>query len=815
MIGRTRNTLAASVGALIGILGMGPAFAQDTPQPGDAETAALDSETITVTAQRRSQDIQDVPVTVTAVSQDQLNQQNIQTTSDLVRAVPALTVTDQGVYQIRSIGTQGFGRSAEQSVSVVMDGVVLGRALTNSMYDVDHVEVLSGPQGTLFGKNANAGVVSVVTQAPQLGEYELLTHADIGFDHNYAHAYIVGNMPLGDRAALRVSYHHDSTGEVVFNTLFNEWDENTDEGIRARFLLEANENLTINLSADYQEIASNGVNGVSDFAGVQVYSFVPVGSQLEATLAACGIVASPDNNRVCANSLRAPGVDLGDTYGRRNWGGSIQVDYEFDAGPTLTSITAYRETDTSQFGLDADIAGFFGDTLPQNILDRNMVPYEAQFWSQELRIASPATDRLSYVAGIYLSETDTRDEIDQTGQLGVPLGTLEFRRFITMVINQRNYAAFGQVDYRIMPNLNVFFGARVTHDDLSDFSFNSFDRAFPAGPYIYSGNTGFFSVLPVNSCTVAGGVPYDAVLIPCPAGTSINEPAELDETGFSGTLGVQYWFSPETMVFGRIARGYKGPFINESVTYTPTLAEQPLVVDSEHATSYELGLKTTIDRFNFNVTLFHTRIDDYQTTIYVPPIPPQTVANFIQGNAPYAITEGVEATFFGSLSDNFSLSGGVLYNNAHFSEGFLVNCGTGPCEALDQLPYAPRWKATLAGEYHQGVGGGLEAFGQFDVAYSGTYFYGSTPGTPESPARYLVGLRGGLRTEDGGWGLSFFCRNCLDERYPIANVFDGFAAIDGGLLPAPGNPAPVGFPTYQFLTIDSYRVVGITLDARF
>ncbi|HEY1709546.1 MAG TPA: TonB-dependent receptor [Rhizomicrobium sp.] len=800
-----------STGALAALLLLGGSGVL-LPSYASAQTSGI--ETVTVTAEKRSEDLQKTPLTITVVSQNQLTQQNILTTTDLVRAVPSLTTSDEGVFQIRSIGTEGFGRSAEQSVSVVLDGVVLGRALTNSMYDLDHVEVLSGPQGTLFGKNATAGVINVVTKAPVLGEYEASAHIDAG-DRDYIHSYVIGNIPLGDDAALRVSFHHDATGDVVYNTLFNQWDYNTDNGVRARLLWQPSSNLTINLSADYQKLGSNGVNGVADFAGVAVYTFAPVGSALATTLAGCGIVASKDNDRVCANSLRLPGVNLGDTYGRKNAGGSLQIDYNW-GDLAFTSITALRQASNEDFNVHANIAGEFGDTLPQDVLDRNLVPYYAQTWSEEARVASPATDPVNFVAGLYYSKTDTHDEIDQVGALGTdpppvapfpPPGGIQFRRLINMFIHQQNYAAFGQVNWQITPALKVFAGGRVTHDDVSDFSFNSFPDAF--APYVYTGDTGFFSVLPVNSCTLAGGVPYDAVNIPCPAGTSTSAPGILRKTGLSGKIGAQYEIDPVTMVFASLAHGYKGPFMNESASYVAGFARQPLAITSEYPTDIELGVKTTVfDRFALDASLFTDNIRNFQTTIYVPPGPGQTVANFIQGNAPHAITRGVEVSFFGNLNDNLSINGGAIYNDAHFNPGFQVACSTGPCNALSQLPFAPRWKATIAGEYHQNLSTDLDGFVQSDLAYSGTYPYGSAPGFPGSPPRYLLGVRMGIRANDSGWAAAVFCRNCFDKRYPISAAPDGFASLDGGVV---GSQAS----TYQFLTIDSYRIVGVTLDFKY
>jgi iron complex outermembrane receptor protein len=817
---KMRTILASSAAVPLGSLALAPvsAAAQDQAEVSDSDRAV-----IIVTAQRRAEDVQDVPITVSVATQAQLDIQNITTTTDLVRAVPALTATDQGVFQVRGIGTRGFGRSAEQSVSVVMDGVVLGRGLTNALYDVETVEVLSGPQGTLFGKNSNAGLINVTTKAPKLGETEFIGHFNIG-NRDYMHGYAIANLPLGDTAALRISYRHTRTGHVVYNEFYDEWDRNTDDGVRARFRWQPNDRLTIDLSGDYQRLKSNGVNGSADFAGVGVQVEVPRGSALEATLAACGIVASPRNNKTCGDSLRVAGVDEGDTYGRENYGGSLSIDWEFAEGLTFTSITALRKTRKGEFGIDADLAGEFADTDPANLLDRNLIPYTSKTWSQEARVSSSTDNALSFVAGVYYAKTDTVDVIDQSGTLGFNLGGLEFRRNPTFFINQRDYAAFGQVDWRITPALKVFVGGRVTHNNLKDFSFNSFDRSVTdGGPYIYTGDTGFFSVLPVNSCTLAGGLPFaelGAAQVPCPAGTSLDEAARVKKTGFSGTAGITYELNPDTMIFARYARGYKGPFLNESVTYTPSLAQQPLRVDPEYVDSIDLGIKTRLfNRFAFNLSAFYSKFKGYQTTIYVPPVPPQVVINFIQGNADGTTTKGLEASFYGKLTPHLSLSGGVIYNEASYGKDFRVPCTTDPsgvCAPLRQLPFAPRWKATFAGEYKREISKNIEGFAQFDLDYSDKYNYGSSPGNPTSPSRYLLGLRSGLRFDEGRFGIAAFCRNCFDKRYPITTTFDGFAGFNGAYTPAvPGGPAPVGGAFVQFLTNDSYRVWGLTLDANF
>ena len=214
--------LAAASATALMAWGAGARAAEAT-----SANAVTTLDAIIVMAEKRSENIQKVPITVSVVSGSQIDQQLLVSNDDLVNAVPSLTVTNDGVFQVRDIGTQGFGRSAEQSVSVVLDGVVLERALANALpnelYDADHVEVLSGPQGTLFGQNSNAGVVNIVTHAPVLGKYEAIAHVD-GGSHDFVNAYAIANLPIGSDMALRLSGHFNSNGHNVFNTLYNKWD---------------------------------------------------------------------------------------------------------------------------------------------------------------------------------------------------------------------------------------------------------------------------------------------------------------------------------------------------------------------------------------------------------------------------------------------------------------------------------------------------------------------------------------------------------------------------------------------------------------
>jgi iron complex outermembrane receptor protein len=754
-------------------------------------------ETVVVTAQRREERLQDVPLTVTVVTSAQLDRQNIAKTSDLVKSVPALNITNYGTIQVRGIGTQGFGISAEGAVSTVLDGVVLGRNGTNSMFDLERVEVLSGPQGTLFGKNSSAGVLNVVTKAPKFNEYEFIGHVD-GGNQDYVHGYAIGNVPIGENAALRVAYHHDAFGGTVYNRFFNKWDKSSDDGVRARLLWQPTDRLALNLIGDYDVTRANGVNGTTfDFAGVAEFLRVNPGSQLAQVLADCGIRTGPQNNSSCANSTFVPGFG-DDVYGDKAGGASLQIDYDLGSGFNFTSITAYRERKAGRFGVDADMAGVSSDSLPSNVFDRNLVPSSSHTVSQEARIESPSDKPLTFQGGIYASRTQSHNVTDQAGQLGIALPAfLEVRRLSTVDNDLQTYAGFGQANYKLTSDFEMFLGARYTYDVVEDLAVITTPDAFNGvtGRYIYVPT---FTFAPVNQLIVNG------------SGSS-DEAARITKSGVSWKLGGIYRATPDATVFATITRGYKGPYINDQAS--PPIEPGQLLVKAEYPMAYELGLKSTLaSNFVFNITAFYTRIKDFQTTVFTPGT---FVNNFIQGNAPHVITQGVEISTFGRLFPGFTFNAGLIYNESNFGKDFSVACfdpttyTNGRCDAVRQLPYAPKWKGTVSGEYSVDLSDRMSGFAQLDFVYASSYPYLSDPlNEYESPEKKQVGARLGIRSSDDKWGAALFCRNCFDQRYPVTLARDGLAGADGGRV--------VGLPdpTYQYFNLDSYRVVGVTLDVK-
>jgi iron complex outermembrane receptor protein len=281
-----------------------PANAKDnkTSQTTNAGAASPDKAAnlsqIMVTATKRAESIQSVPVTVTVVSAAQLQNQGLNNIADLTDAVPALSAqAGQPIaLQIRGIGVPQNAQTAEPSVGIVVDGVSLGNAMASApqLFDVARVEVLEGPQDTLFGRSTSAGVLNITTNAPDPSKAEVIVHADQGSRDSYTHQAVL-NLPVSAYSALRLSVADTRQPDTVYNDYQHSWGENRNQSARLRYLWQPTDKLTVNLIADYSRIFEKG--GFTDFP---VYQSTP-GSALSNLLSLCGLVPTQDNNRTCSD----------------------------------------------------------------------------------------------------------------------------------------------------------------------------------------------------------------------------------------------------------------------------------------------------------------------------------------------------------------------------------------------------------------------------------------------------------------------------------------------------------------------------------
>ena len=685
------------------------AAAPGEPAPAAAVTAdaATDAATddIIVTAQKRSERLQDVPVAVSVLSGALLDKQGGTNIENAQYLVPSLNFRKSGTpinqfLFLRGIGTANFSIAAEPSVSAVLDGVVLSRAgeAFTDLVDIERIEVLRGPQGTLFGKNASAGVINIVSKRP--GD-------DFG---GFAEVSYYSKDEYRARAALDVPFSEAIKGR--FTGFYSSWDGNLFNaapnvnrqvngyehyGVRGLIVAEFSEKLTFTLIGSY--------NKNDDDCCAEVLGTTP--NNLAATAQPNGQFKDV-NTRTIAQNLVTRTIEKG-------YGASLQADLDVGDVGTVTSITAYRNYQNREIR--------DGDFLPQAYIGFVQLhddgPQTGDTFSQELRLTSPGKQTLTYVLGLYYSRAEsdrtfTRNDIacsaltppapsvltPCTSPLAAPstfpTGTAVFGSVF------KNISAFGQATYNISDSFRLIGGLRYTHDELD---VDHIRRTTLAGPGIQPNfDAGVFAGGASN------GVPFTA---------------STTKDNLSGRVGAQYDLSRNHTAYATYARGYKGPAYNIFFNLTTPLTN---VIDAETADSYELGLKNTLfdGRLVVNLAAFYAKYKNFQANN------PDLVAGVVTTrltNAGTVSTRGFEVDVIGRFSEAFTLTGGFAYTDAKI-DNFKLPVGA-PLSALipsgTRLTSAPKVKFSIQGDYRIITGGYV------DVGFGGNLTYTSDQLSQLSP----------------------------------------------------------------------------------
>jgi iron complex outermembrane recepter protein len=728
-------------------------------------------ETIVVTAQKREEDLQDVPLAVSAVSGDTLAQQGIRSVQDLRFVAPSVSygssVNTRGEgLQIRGVGTQIFGDGVEQSVGVVIDGVPMGRngMGIRDMIDVDRVEVLRGPQGMLFGKNASAGLISITTRLPQLGERTLDLRASFA-TLNEQKLSATANVPFGEDAALRVTVSSNERDGYVRNITRNE-DLNGFENfnIRARFLADVTPDIRVLVNADFANSNSTCCTWTARSA--------PANTPFGALNRAAGITPSPENLRNAAGARFYQDQD--------NWGLSTQVDWDLGWG-VLTGIAAYSYW-YAEDNNDPDI-------LPINVLDRNSGDSTVDQTSYELRLTSPGGQALEWTVGLFALNMNNDGGNTQAGTLGLTLppgATLgSTRRSVTV---NESRAIFGQIGYTFFDKLKLIAGARYTDDELSV-------------DYVNGQASG----------TIA----------PIPGRFNGRAVASRGETNFSWRLTAQYNFTPDIMAYVTAAEGYKGAAYDQAPVNSTIIFAEP-----EIPTTYEAGLRSTIfgGTTILNGALFQTTFKDFQAQVFDQTVFP---SRFITANAGELQTQGLELEFLSEPIDGLTLSGNAAWIDGEYTDFKNVACflgqpqlpfgtpRTSPRQCIAQTPggnfvttadgnpltNSPELAWNLSAAYERPIGG-LLASGRISYSWRDEVTF-SAAGDPNlrQEAYGLLGAEIGIGDEAGVWKLRVFGRNLTDEKFV------------NGILGQPVLGAPGVYS--QFPSSEARQIVGVSLDLKF
>jgi iron complex outermembrane receptor protein len=793
---------------------------QSQVEPADA-TSATSGETaagdIIVTATRRSERLNDVPLAISATSGEQLDRQNIVNLQSLRTVDPSLnyrvsTGSGSSAFSIRGIGTSSFSSGIEQSVSTVLDGVVLGDpSALQTLSDIERIEILRGPQGMLFGKNASSGVVAIYTNKPNFDRNEGTFRASLG-ENNERIVQAALNVPLADNLAVRVTgvYNH-LDGWIHSPVLKDDLNAIDNTGITAKVRWEPSANVSLLLSGDY--------NFTNEFCCQQVLRSVPwAGSASGVVNAKYGIVASDRNFDIAADGRGAG-------FGRA---GGLSLTSEVKLGDyDWTTIVAYRESHRQNF-YDADFVDYNyvnyngGDTRNQNV-------------SGETRISSPTGGFADFVAGLFYYHSKNDGLIGSMGYFpnspglaptALPAGAVKQTSASRSVVRNDNYAAFGQVNLHLTPKLELSLGGRYTIDRL--------DMTYTAGPMLDPSLPLRFGY-PATGIPSTGYVGFDGPYVtPCvreavlPARPNCFDAIKQknDAENFSYRASLKYELLPDIMAYATYARGYKGPgFSGLSITPSNILnntADQRVAPEIPH--SIEFGTKGVLfDRkLSFNVSIFRTRYENFQAQVSTP-----QNGQFVSriANAGEVIVRGAE---FGvstrPLRDVFLDFGGT-YLKARFGDFPGVSCysiyaptPTNPAATVQQpgcvggltnvrgnrVDNAPEFQYYVRTSWEpKDLFGSFTGFVNADWTHRSSVYYSAT----NNPLTYqegygLLGGQVGIGANDRSWRVSLYGSNILNKTW-AANIS--------------ASPTPAINPggSIQFFSPDSFRHAGLKLEARF
>lgn len=740
--------------------------------------AYAELEEIIVTATKREENVQDVPIAITVLTRDMIDNAHAVGFEGLQALIPSVSfrkgnTTRNSSVIIRGIGTISFSTAAEPSVATVVDGVVLGRSgqAFGDLYDLERIEVLRGPQGTLFGKNASAGVVNITTRKPT---DEFTANVDLSFfqdNETRLKATIAG--PLSDNLRGSVTVFDADFDGYIKNVFNNETTNGYDrQGIRAMLEYEPSDDLRLLFIAENYdakdeccadlEALPSGRNPASEAAP-------------DSDGIVNGVADIDLNQRLIDHDLTTVTLDETTAF-------SVQIEKDFSNGYTLTSITAVRNWDNTEIR-EGDFTSIAGDSdqpvfgVPFQLHD--VGPQEWRQFSQELRIASPIDQRITWQAGLFFwnidSERNFTREASCQNNGGQNDAILAANPGLTCNANDivsataffdtsfDSFAVFGEGTANITDDIRIIFGGRFTDDEV-DFNHNRRNN----DPFGRQG-VGVRPAAPNSQFGLASG------------GFNSNFDGETDDTNFSGKLGLQWDLNSAGMVYGTFSQGYKGPAFN---TFYNMGLSDILPIGSEESESFEIGYKFTAETFLVNIALFTTDIENFQANNFDTSTG-VTITRLT--NAGDVSTEGVEVDFLWQPTDQFMLSGGLASISAEIDK---FNCPIEPTTGLPpascstrsglDVPFSPDLKYSLTAQYSFQLADDMEVFLNGSFVHTDEQHAilpgndGTFPPAALLPEYDILNASIGLALLDDKVRITLIGKNLTDESYATTFSGDGF-----------------------------------------
>lgn len=798
---RNKSHLLAGIAAGAALWSM-PTLAQDAAST-DAATGGLQD--IVVTARKRQESVQDVPVAVTAISAELVQRQDLTSIEKIAARTPNLNVgrasNGSGAQlTLRGIGSSSTSIGIEQSVAVVVDGVYYGqgRIINEGFFDLARVEILKGPQALFFGKNATAGVISL-TSADPTATPEFKARAGYEFNAQQAQLELVGSGPLTDTLGIRVAVRGSKMWDGYYRNVAAPFNYGTiDVATGATGSAVAN-------PAPFDQ------PGEREFLGRVTLKWEPT-DRLTATLKASGTYNKTNNNSwnyvafncpnggvsqlngyACARDFvthqnRIPAVfagptpfvnDDGDLYNRyKSWAVTANINYELD-DVTLTSVTNYN-WNNNRWACACD----FQSSPASNWATENST-YHA--FSSEFRALTTFDSPVNLMLGGLYQKT--KRDFDQYIILGGLVNSAAAREDQYLATRKTSFtdgetiALFGQATWKIVPTLELAGGVRYTHETKDSFF---------TQPYNNPGVTAIFR--PQNDPDGLGVITANQTF-----------------RNWSPEVSLTWKPSRDILVYGAYKTAYKsGGFSNGGINSKfSTSPLDDLTFDPERAAGFEAGIKTTLadNQLRLNLGAYSYLYKDLQVDFFNSPI------FAFQTLTADARTKGVELEFEYAprAVEGLNLHGSINYNRARYTDFPQAPCYAGQSIAQGcsivlaggavrqnlggkPLSVAPSWTGTIGAAYDTVMGNGLKLGINADLRYSSSYL-SSGFGNPLSRQSQYATLDAGVRigSEDDRWEFALIGKN-LTNRFYVTGVVDGpsTGGASGGLVAAPADQLGFG-----------------------
>lgn len=724
-------------------------------------------EDIVVTATKRSERMMDVPISMSAMGSEQLAQTGIRELKNIAEYIPNLQISPGNDFRsqaiIRGVGSQSRNIGFDSRVGVYVDGVYMGQspALNQELLDLEQVEVLRGPQGTLFGKNTVAGAISLITKKPG-DELEGKVSADFG-NYNYREFKGILNIPLGEKAATKFSISKTDRDGYVDNIITgNKLMEIDTIAYRAQIRLQASDQLEINASFD----------------GLNSEGLVLIGEPSTDMLGNFPVAIAPE--------ARSTAFDFDPKDKRDVYGGHLEMQYETDNGHTIKSITGYRKTDA-----------FYSNATDYSPVDIISIEYTDSYkqFSEELQFISPNDGDFTYMIGLYYYHQDA------TTQRDVILGEDLVGSFVEPLYMSGAFDAF-LPPYPTLPSAMVSqligFGVPgekvLNSGDVTTKSYAAyFNGAYQVTESLKLGFGARYSIEDKDGVWLLDGTKSGIFFIGSTGGGPANPSPDLftrQDKFFAPAASLTYTIDESTNIYAKYSSGYKSGGFNLDYINAVELAANPtLDFDKETVDSFEIGLKGSYldNRLVINLAAFYSKYNDYQVQNFVDLGDGNTSIRI--DNAATVKTKGIEAEVTFHATEELTFQGSLGILDATFDK--FVDGGTGGTDVSGNKLNAPDLNLSFGGQYYYPVDA-LDAtlLLRADITHQSGYF--TTPDNIKEfalpfvnssvPYGYIesltkVNARIGLMSNDESWEIYLWGRNLNNDKQVVDDLRDFFNTV--------------------------------------